>query len=171
MSGPAALRYPVCRSNLVGMWTVALALAGILSVATWCIAVPYASFWRSAGTLLATSAVAAFALWRWWHTEPGSLRFDGRAWMFEQARTSNVLDEFAPGSVAVVLDWQQIVLVCLTRKAHGRPRWIWLERRADPRTWHALRCALHQGSQRRYEGDLTRGVAPSETAAKQGKPV
>jgi hypothetical protein len=152
------------------LWTGALAVAGLFSIVAWCVLVPGAPFWEAATALTVASVAAVNALWQWWRTASGLLRFDGSAWVFDHNNAPGGVKELAPASVTVVLDWQQAVLVSMMSGTWKRHRWIWLERRSDPASWHALRCAIYVQSQRRPETGVTRPMLSRKAHSELGGP-
>jgi hypothetical protein len=66
-----------------------------------------------------------------------SLGWTGSQWQWVQ----HVVTQ--PVMVQVVWDLQVVMLVQVRGETGGQ-RWsVWLERRAQPVLWHALRCALY----------------------------
>ncbi|WP_198971006.1 hypothetical protein [Xylophilus sp. ASV27] len=133
-----AVRYPVMRSGRAGALQAALWLPGAAAVAGWMASAPKLGPPQvlAAGLLLATAFACLRARRR---SPPGQLGWDGQHWRWEGASSGPGLPE---GTLSLHLDLQSLVLVRF-RPARGGPLWLWLDRRALPGRWHALRCALH----------------------------
>ena len=129
-----AVTYPVGRSVLHA-WLLGLScLTGVLAGWFWRVQAspqPWIQ-WLYAVVLLLAS-LAAFR--GWWRSPGGSLRWDGKGWQL------SVLDSRLGGVVSIHLDLQAWLVLCLRSEEGGR-KWLWLERRADPINWHALRGAV-----------------------------
>ena len=135
-----ALQFPLRRSAWL-VWILAslcaLQLALLLwwalgdssSVATLKLAV-------SISTWLLTTASAAH--W-WWHSCRGSIHWDGLMWNWQQPSGDSLLLQ----ALQVRLDFQSHLLVQVRCFDSPRSIHLWLERRADPLHWLALRRAVY----------------------------
>ena len=108
--------------------------------------------------LLASVLLAGGVAWRLGgHRQTGLLRFDGQYWSWSGQRPQSA------ARAHVGLDLQALMLLKLLEP--GRPqRWLWLERRADPVRWTALRRAVYS------RAPATAPDAPSSDASATGAP-
>ncbi len=129
-----AVIYPVRRSVLHVCLLGLSSLTGVLAGWYWCIGSSCEPWrqWLYAITLLLAGLVA---FRNWWFSPNGTLRWDGQGWQLD------VLNSRLGGIVSLHLDLQAWLLLCL-RSEDGSRKWLWLERRADPVNWHALRGAV-----------------------------
>lgn len=92
-----------------------------------------------------------------------TLRWDGAAWSLSGSPA------LGAAAAAVALDLQAMLLVSL-REA-GRPtQWLWLERRAMPERWNALRRALYARAPGPETGGPVSGGGARSSAAAAGRP-
>lgn len=135
-----AVRYRFGRPCAVAVGLLGLAGVGLAVVSAW-IGLQQGSGISAAAALVLWSLCSA-AAWFWWHSaESGMLAWDGQQWLLalDRPRTGEAAPLVqAPG---ICLDLQSIVGV-VVRTPSGTSRWLWLERRADPRAWADLRRAL-----------------------------
>lgn len=133
MHSAPAVSFPVRPSRAAQLLLSTLWLAGALGVGL------------SAGghadgrlfLLLGSSLLAGGVAWRFGgHRQAGLLRFDGQYWSWA-GRTPQ-----AAARAQVGLDLQALMLLRLVEPGR-RSRWLWLERRADPARWAALRRAVY----------------------------
>jgi len=129
-----AVTYPVGRSVLHA-WLLGLSgLTGALAGWFWRIdASPEPWGQGMYAVILVLASLAAFR--NWWCSPSGNLHWDGQGW------TLKVSERRLCGVVTVHLDLQAWLVLCLRSEEGGR-KWLWLERRADPINWHALRGAV-----------------------------
>jgi hypothetical protein len=137
MHSAPAVNYPVGRSRFQGQLIGVLVALGCLTGVWWWSGVSM-SGWRQAlffVTLLLAALVAARA---WWRSPTGVLVWDGEAWCF------NGVPGAISGKLQLHLDMQFFMLLCLEKDtARGAGRlWLWLDRRAAPTLWLALRRAV-----------------------------
>lgn len=135
MYSAPAVSYPVRSSRVQLYVTVGLWLAGLCVWLLWLRGVDVAG-WRQVLTLavLMVTGVAAILTWR--QTPVGHLRWDLSTWVWTDT------DSIAAGTLAVHLDFQTVLLVKYVGDGDS-PRWLWLERQADPAQWLPLRRALY----------------------------
>jgi toxin CptA len=134
MHSAPAVTYPVGRSYFQTLLTAALLLATAAVIGLWSYQADFAD-WRQA---LAASAwlVGAALAWRSFRLPLlGILRWDGQNWHWESGGTA------VAGMVVPQVDWQSGMLLEFRAPAH-RVGWLWLERRAEPGRWEALRRAV-----------------------------
>jgi toxin CptA len=136
MHGAPSVSYPVGRSSWAAAILAGLWLAGAAAVGGWIATSAFS--WRQAGTLavLLAAGAGAGAAWRA-QQSPGRLHWDGAAWCWWPAGGPPV----EGGALRVALDLQSVLLVRWSGPARGA--WLWLERRADPSCWAALRRAVY----------------------------
>ena len=139
MHSAPSVTCPVGRSRFAGRLALLLWLLGAGLAAHACATA--AQFgWRQAlvvAVLVASGALAA----RVWATTPiGMLRWDGQNWLWIGADAAQQ-EVGLPGSVSVMLDLQQRVLVRWS--GEQRALWLWLERGGSAGHWHEVRCAIH----------------------------
>lgn len=130
-----AVGFPVGRSRFEA-WVSALAwLAGAATCGGWLWqASPWG--WRQG---LGVALVLGTGTWAWraWHASTAAvLRWDGQNWWRETGQAAQT------GRVAVHLDFQNYLLLSLSVEPGSRD-WFWLERRAAPPGWNALRRAAY----------------------------
>ncbi|MGJ7484981.1 hypothetical protein ACSFA2_06960 [Variovorax sp. LT2P21] len=104
--------------------------------------------------LLGSVLLAGGVAWRFGgHRQVGLLRFDGQYWSWSGRAPP------AATRVRVGLDLQVLMLLRLVEP--GRPHhWLWLERRADPLRWTALRRAVYS----RAPTTAPDGMSPAASA-------
>jgi len=69
----------------------------------------------------------------------GVLHFDGLCWSLTGGPASRGVHA---AGVSVALDFQSLMLLCLSEPGRAR-RWIWIEQRAMPARWRDLRRAVY----------------------------
>ncbi len=133
MRSAPSVTYPVGRSPFSARLRLALWSAGAAATAGWVVTQQVDAIRISA----AVSALAACAAWGIgsWRREPaGLLAWDGSRWTFSASGRED------QGNLRSALDLQSVLLV---RWRGVRAGWLWLDRRADPRSWDAVRRAVH----------------------------
>ena len=99
--------------------------------------------WRSFVVLGLTLASSAAALYVWWRSPVGRLRWDGNRWLW-----SGFIDA-QECHLSLRLDFQHVMVVVLRRDGQ-RSIWLWLQPRPDtPTQWLPLRRAIVCGWQER----------------------
>lgn len=142
------VRYAYGRSAIVAHSLVALAVAGLLSLAAWISA--HANHGDAVLRALVAAAVWSWSVvkaWRFWCTlSPGIVIWDGAQWWL----TSRFVPQGVPlqSPPVVHLDVQAAILLSLKEPTAGR-QWLWLVQKGDPLQWAALRRALYSRAQRR----------------------
>ena len=108
--------------------------------------------------LLASVLLAGGMAWRFGeYRHAGLLRYDGQYWSWSGPRPH------AAARARVGLDLQALMLLQLVEP--GRPScWLWLERRADPARWTAVRRAVYS------RAPATAADEPSSDASAPGAP-
>lgn len=151
MHSAPSVSFPVGRSHFHGRLTLLLVLLGGAVCAYWGYAMESAGgrVVLALGIWLLTSAAALFG---WYRTPAGVLRWDGQNWSFESARG------VMPGQVLQRLDLQTSVLLEF-RAETARAQWLWLEKGAETQRWEALRRALVA------RGGVPQGLAPADPGA------
>ncbi|RZL88594.1 MAG: hypothetical protein EOP82_22265 [Variovorax sp.] len=137
MHGAPSVSYPVGRSRnadrlLWGVWAIGACCAAAGSYHL------DSAGWR-AGLLVLSVIAAAVAISRGalLHRATSSeLRFDGQYWAFAGAPALRT------ARAAVALDFQSLLLVCLTEPRRRRC-WVWVDRRAMPERWQDFRRAVY----------------------------
>jgi len=112
------------------MLTFALGLLGAFVVAQTEIDVRTVAI---TGTLL---AVGAFASYVWKESPTGTLRWDGQQWLWSG------FDAHRPCRLALLLDFQRLVVVLVVAGDGRRVTWLWLEAGRDNPAWMPLRRAM-----------------------------
>ncbi len=139
MHGAPAVKCPVARSGLQLRIAVLVISLGAVTWLTFAIPAQVSGWRQWIG--FAALTVATFAAARAWVAAPeGLLQWDGVTWKWHQG------DRESEGQLAVLLDWQQMLLLRFSAGG-GMIRWIWLEREYAPDQWLPLRRAL------RFQGD------------------
>ena len=88
------------------------------------------------GTLVLVSLIAnSIAFLGWKRSPQGSLRWDGQQWLWSG------FPETAPCRLALVLDFQRVMVVKITTGAH-EPEFLWLEANPGDTSWRPLRRAI-----------------------------
>jgi toxin CptA len=136
MHSAPTVSFPVGRSRdagrlLLGLWAMGAASAGL--------AIFQLDAMGARAALLALSVLCTGGAC-WWlgqRTAPGDLRFDGQHWSLSGQRRA-----LPAGRAQVGLDLQFLMLVLLVAP-EGPGQWLWLERRANPARWPALRRAVY----------------------------
>jgi toxin CptA len=134
MHAAPSVTYPVGRSAFAARFHGAIALLGLLAVAAW--GFQSSGGWRPAAGLGAVLAAAAYAVWSWWRTPAGTLRWDGADWRWQEQGADSA------GIPVLSLDLQSRMLLRF-RPHEGPVRWLWVERASDPSHWDALRRAVY----------------------------
>lgn len=135
MHSAPAVSYPVGRSRFQAGLLFGTGLIGLLTGWQW-FATPGLPGWRHGLYVLAllTAGFAAARVWR--HSPKGLLRWDGLFWHWCTEGAD------VRGLIAVHLDVHLCLLLSLQTEA-GTRLFLWPERRAEPASWHALRCAVY----------------------------
>jgi toxin CptA len=154
MHSAPAVSFPVGPSRVAQLFLSTLWLAGASGV---CLSAG-ADVDGRALVLLASALLAGCVAWRFGgHRQAGLLRFDGQYWSWSGQRPQSAARAW------VGLDLQALMLLKLVEP--GRPqRWLWLERRADPARWTALRRAVYS------RAPATAADEPSSDASAPGAP-
>ena len=135
MHSAPSVSYPVGRSAFAGRLLAGFGALGIAAAAAW--TVQSSSFgWRPALGWACALACAGFALGAWWRSPFGVLHWDGAAWQWQDGAG------MAPGGLECALDLQSRMLLRWQGEG-GAPRWLWVERKAAPSHWEALRRAVY----------------------------
>lgn len=134
MHSAPAVSYPVGRSHLQGGLLFGTGLTGLLAGCLWC-AAPGPLGWRQGLYMLALLTAVLVAARAWRHSSQGVLRWDGQFWVWSTEGAA------VRGLIAVHLDIHLCLLLSLQTEA-GTRLFLWPERRAEPASWHALRCAV-----------------------------
>jgi toxin CptA len=135
MHSAPSVSYPVGRSAFAGRLLAGLAALGLAAAAAW--TVQSSSFgWRAALAWVLALACAGFALRAWWRSPVGVLHWDGNAWHWQDDAG------LAPGRLECALDLQARMLLRWQGET-GAVRWPWVERKAAPSHWDALRRAVY----------------------------
>ncbi|WP_325109212.1 hypothetical protein [Ramlibacter sp.] len=114
---------------------LALAAAGLAVALAWSLQTDTFG-WRQALAFAAVAACGALAVLAWRRSPTGLLRWDGRAWSWEEG------GEAGCGHPEIALDLQNRMLLRWQPET-GRARWLWPERAADSAHWAALRRAVY----------------------------
>jgi hypothetical protein len=109
--------------------------------------------WRQWFMLFGAVATGLGALWQRRHPLTGQLTWDGLSWVLSDAKRS------VPTQLAVVIDVQAAMLLCLRHDEHNRRIWVWVDRDASPARWLALCRAVHQHP-RQAPDPLAQGQQP-----------
>ncbi|MPN15453.1 hypothetical protein SDC9_162787 [bioreactor metagenome] len=140
-----ALGFVLTRSRrLAGMLAVLSALQLMLLLGWWASAASYA-LPSDASMLKLLCALVAWLLasgcaWHWWHTSwQGGLRWDGLQWEWLPPEGRALL--LTPPVVR--LDLQSTLLVQTRLLGASSDSFLWMEQRADPLNWLALRRAVY----------------------------
>ena len=137
---PPAVRFTLTRSKLLAGLLSLVLLLQLALLCGWAMS--------TAGGSLAFKALVAVILWlaavvcsvHWWrHSPQGMLRWDGERGEWQQSSEAAVMLE----SPKVRLDLQSILLVQTRRTGSSPGIFLWLEQRADPLHWLALRRAVY----------------------------
>lgn len=112
--------------------------------------------WRQGLAVALVLGTGALAFRAWHASTSAVLRWDGQNWWRETEQAAQA------GRVAVHLDFQNYLLLSLATDPGSR-YWFWLERRATPLGWNALRRAAYSQTGRNSPKH------PEERAAK-GEP-
>ena len=135
MHGAPSVSFPVGRSLWAGAVAAAIWLLGAGVAAGWLATAAWSP--RQAVALALLAATGAWAAAAWWRQPSGRLDWDGAAWCWWPAAGVPL----EGGSLRVAADLQFLLLVQWS--GAGRRSWLWLERRADPSRWAALRRAVY----------------------------
>lgn len=128
-----AVTYPVGRSSFRACVSAALWLAGLSVVLAWGLSTADG---RGMAVALSLCLVTGLlAIMDWWRSGGGQLAWLADGW---QLRLGETLHHGAP---LVVMDYQGCLL--LLWESEQRRSWLWLDRRASPRYWDALRRAVY----------------------------
>ena len=154
MHSAPAVSFPVGPSRVAQLLLGTLWLAGALGVG---LSIADDVDGRAV-ILLASVLLAGGVAWRFGgHRQAGLLRFDGQYWSWSGQRPQSA------ARAQVGLDLQTLMLLKLVEP--GRPqRWLWLERRAHPARWTALRRAVYS------RAPATAADEPSSDASATGAP-
>ncbi|MES2581281.1 MAG: hypothetical protein V4627_01070 [Pseudomonadota bacterium] len=88
------------------------------------------------GALALVSLIASGTAFLGWMRSPqGDLRWDGQQWLWSG------FAETAPCRLALVLDFQRVMVVKITTGAHV-PEFLWLEANPGDTSWRPLRRAI-----------------------------
>ena len=138
MHSAPSVTYPVGRARVWSLTLVLVWLAGALLTGAWCVQVDSVGWrqWLAIACVLGGGVAAALD---WWATSIGELHWDGGAWWWTAHAAPG---EQAPVRLAVQLDLQRWLLVCMCGAAGGRC-WLWLEQCREPARWGDLRRAVH----------------------------
>ena len=127
--------YPVGRSRFQAVALAPIWLSVFGAHALW-LATAERLDWRHGSGLAVVIVAAAVALCAWRATPSGTLRWDGQSWWRDSAGSKT------SGEIAPYLDMQHTFLLGFTEHS-GAFHWLWLEYRAAPTRWSALRRAVH----------------------------
>ena len=132
MHSAPSVSFPVVRPLFAGLLAAGVWSGGV-AVTLWWLYEADAPGWRLGAAALALAVSGAWALASWLHSPVGNLHWDGAGWSAPSATQ--------PGTVAVAMDLQQVLLV----RWHGpqRAQWFWLERQSCPQRWLDLRRAVY----------------------------
>jgi hypothetical protein len=137
MHNAPAVSYPVGRSRFQKWFFIAVSVLGLVGTLIWFTQVEEPG-WRQWSMLLG-SVMTGLGAWRHWrHPVTGQLTWDGVAWIWTDSKSSE------PTQLAVVLDAQLAMLLCLRQGGQTQRTWIWVDCDASPTRWLALRRAVHQ---------------------------
>jgi hypothetical protein len=134
MYNAPAVSYPVGRSHIKRVLTVALLLLALGVLGFWCYQVLRFAWPQGLGLGLWLVA-ALLAVRDDSHTPHGHLSWDGRDWQWTSARQSWLVE------IRPQLDGQRFILLTLSGAQSGLD-WLWLERESAPLHWDALRRAV-----------------------------
>jgi toxin CptA len=134
MHSAPAVSYPVGRSHLEGGLLLGTGMTGLLAAWLWC-AEPGPLGWRQGLYMLVLLLALVVAARAWRHSPQGLLRWDGQCWHWGTEGAA------VRGLIAVHLDTHVCLLLSLQTEAGSR-LYLWPERRTEPASWHALRCAV-----------------------------
>jgi hypothetical protein len=138
MHNAPAVSYPVGRSRFQAGMLALVTLLGIAGALLWFVQVEVPG-WRQWSMLFGSVATGLGVWWQRRHPLTGQLTWDGLSWIWSDAKRS------VPTQLAVVIDFQAAMLLCLRPDDQTRRIWVWVDRNASPTTrWLALRRAVHQ---------------------------
>ena len=132
MHSAPSVSYPVGRALFAGLLALVLWTAGAAVTWLW-LRDSDASGWRHAAGAILLALIGGWSLLAWLRSPRGELQWDGAGWTAPQ--------EASAGSLRVVLDLQQVMLVRWLPPQSGQ--WIWLERRRSPQRWLDVRRAVY----------------------------
>lgn len=135
MHAAPSVSYPVGRGRIAALLWIAPWLAGLAALLAWNWQAA-APGWLRACAFLLLAACGAWAALAWRRLPRGTLAWTGAGWRWQDARG----DE--EGSPQRALDLQSALLLRWQGQG-GAVRWLWLERRAAPADWDALRRAVY----------------------------
>lgn len=133
MNSAPSVTYPVRSSTRARLLLIVLWVLGAAGVIAWCFQADSVGVRQ----IVAISALflAALLVGRAISREPhGNLHWDGQYWSLDGTRPVNA------AQATVHLDFQSLVLLRL--KVDRSVSWLWLDRRAGPAHWRAVRRAL-----------------------------
>ena len=134
MYNAPAVTYPVGRSHLQLVLTLAIGLTGAAALGTWWLLSVAHGTGHGLGWVLWLIFWVG-AVWRCLHTPRAQLAWDGRGWRLQLGAQISVV------TPQVILDVQHSMLLCL-RPVAGMTVWVWPAQQVQPERWLALRRAL-----------------------------
>src|SRR4051812_28160048 len=103
MHGAPSVTYPVGRSTFAGVGAAVLLAGALAAILAWSLQSP--AGWRQFAAYAAVMVAAAAALRGWLRSPVGELRWDGRAWNWEEG------DQAGAGRLEIALDLQARLLL------------------------------------------------------------
>lgn len=163
------VRYPYGRSRALGGLLAAVAACGLGCIMAWLL-------FGTANAAVAIKAAVGLGLWffcsaaAWhgWRSMPvGHLAWDGAQWLLEDPAPGR--DRGVQGEPQAHLDLQAGILLSL-QPEQGRTAWLWLERRAEPLQWPALRRAIYSPARVQAPG-MTETMSATPSRRDDGAPT
>ena len=147
-----AVSFSVARSHWHLWCILGLFFSAVLTFGAYALGQPQ-SGWQIVIVACTFLAAALVALFGWYQSPRGSLRWNGQHWHW-----SGYADQSAC-VVSLRMDLQRVLLVSLQRRdklAH----WLWLDAAADPANWRAFRRAVISSQSGFSEDDDVRAATP-----------
>jgi toxin CptA len=135
MHAAPSVSYPVGRSRFAGLVLAGLWLLALAGVVLWTLQSDAAG-WRQALGGAALVAAGAWAGLGWLRSATGILSWEAGGWQWEEGAATH------RGQPEIALDLQSRLLLRWAPETGGR-RWFWVERKAAPAHWDALRRAVY----------------------------
>ena len=154
-----AVDYPVGLSRFMSLALLALWFFVAVIYAAWWLQLDRIG-WQHVLSIVVTLIAAGVSLRAWRSSSVGKLQWDGQSWWWETGKVR------ASGEIKPRLVLQGVML--LEFSGHSRSRhWLWLQQRAAPLRWNALRRAVRAPVQK-DDGAPENGLPPTEQSQQGG---